>query len=106
VLNNRRRGTVARVDRTIRRIQEKKTMKNRIKNLRMAAQVAFKAGKEAVLFAAHGLSYGEGYEVKADTTDSVGGDVLPGSDIPDAGVPVVNESLGAPKPSVPFIIPA
>jgi hypothetical protein len=86
---------VARVDRTIRRIQEKKTMKNRIKNLRMAAQVAFKAGKEAVLFAAHGLSYGEGYEVVADSVGSGS------TDTPDVVVVDSNE-----KPSVPFITPA
>jgi hypothetical protein len=93
---------VARVDRTIRRIQEKKTMKNRIKNLRQAAQVAFKAGKEAVLFAAHGLSYGEGYEVTGQDLVDGNGAVPTG----DSTVPVVSEELAAPKPSVPFIIPA
>jgi hypothetical protein len=91
---------MARVDRTIRRIQEKKTMKNRIKNLRQAAQVAFKAGKEAVLFAAHGLSYGEGYVVERETADGAGS-VVGGNDPVAANTDVLST-----KPSVPFIIPA
>jgi hypothetical protein len=89
-----------RTERIIQRIQEKKTMKNRIKNLRIAARVAFKAGKESVLLAAHGLSYGEGYEV-------TGQDLVDGNGtVADVSVPVVSDELAAPKPSIPLIIPA
>lgn len=52
-----------RTKRMIVRRHLKKSMKNRIKNLKMGMQVAFKAGKESVAIAAHGLSYGEGYAV-------------------------------------------
>jgi hypothetical protein len=94
---------MARVDRTIRRIQEKKTMKNRIKNLRMAARVAFKAGKESVLLAAHGLSYGEGYEVtQQNVSDSGTGN----TDGVGSGILDSAPTLDMDKPSVPFIVPA
>ncbi len=49
--------------RIVHRKQEKKSMKNRIKNLKVGMRVAFQAGRESVLLAAHGLEYGEGYEV-------------------------------------------
>lgn len=52
-----------RAARIVLRKQEKKTMKNRIKNLKLGMMVSFNAGRESVLVAAHGLSYGEGYEV-------------------------------------------
>nr|WP_140393677.1 hypothetical protein [Nitrospira cf. moscoviensis SBR1015] len=54
--------------RIVQRKQEKKSMKTRIKNLRVASRISFKAGMEAgklaVATAAHSLEYGEGYDVR------------------------------------------
>ncbi|MGL5935045.1 MAG: hypothetical protein ACRCZI_05430 [Cetobacterium sp.] len=52
-----------RTGRIVQRSQQKKTMKNRIKNLKAGMMVSFQAGKQQVAEAAHRLDYGEGYEV-------------------------------------------
>jgi hypothetical protein len=55
----------------VRRAQQKKSMKTRIKNLRDGMRVAFEAGRESVLLAGHQMSYGEGYAVGEMVPDSV-----------------------------------
>jgi hypothetical protein len=89
-----------RTDRVIRRIQEVKGMKNRIRNLRIGMRIAFQAGRESIAVAAHKLSYGEGYAVTGQDLVDGNGTVPTG----DSPVPVVSEELAAPK--VPFIVPA
>lgn len=59
------------IERIIVRKQQKKTLKSHIKQLKEAGMVAFQAGRQSVLEAAHHLDYGPGYEVGSDLGSQV-----------------------------------